>query len=41
MELNPETISAGQLLALLGAYDLDLVVQDRAIGEAEIQKFEW
>lgn len=41
MELNPETISAGQLLALLGAYDMDLVVQDRAIGEAEARKLEW
>lgn len=41
MELNPETISAGQLLALLGVYDLDLVVQDRSVGEAELQKFEW
>ncbi|WP_454765969.1 helix-turn-helix domain-containing protein [Cupriavidus campinensis] len=41
MELNPETISAGQLLTLLGAYDLDLVVQDRTMDEAALQKFEW
>ncbi|MGO4306657.1 helix-turn-helix domain-containing protein [Cupriavidus sp. RAF12] len=41
MELNPETISATQLLALLGTYDLDLYVESRAIGDAALERMEW
>ncbi len=29
MELNPETINVAQLLALLGAYELDLIIETR------------
>lgn len=41
MELNPETISATQLLALLGTYDLDLYVESRTIGDAALERMEW
>ncbi|GJG94169.1 helix-turn-helix domain-containing protein [Cupriavidus pauculus] len=41
MELNPETISVAQLLALLGAYELDLIVEPRAVHDELIEKLEW
>lgn len=41
MELNPETISVAQLLALLGAYDMDLIIQPRAVRDALLEKLEW
>ncbi len=41
LELNPETISVAQLLALLAAYELDLLVEPRAISDAEVDRFEW
>ena len=41
MELNPETISVAQLLALLGAYNMDLVVEPRAVRDALLEKLEW
>lgn len=41
MELNPETISVAQLLALLGAYELDLIVEPRAVRDELIEKLEW
>jgi len=41
LELNPETISVAQLLALLAAYELDLLVEPRAMGDTEIDRFEW
>ena len=41
MELNPETISVAQLLALLGAYDLDLVIEPRVMSDALLDKLEW
>jgi HTH-type transcriptional regulator/antitoxin HipB len=41
LELNPEMISVAQLLALLAAYELDLLVEPRAISDAEIDRFEW
>ncbi|WP_324608912.1 helix-turn-helix transcriptional regulator [Cupriavidus metallidurans] len=33
LELNPETISVAQLLALLAAYDFDLFVEPRALDD--------
>lgn len=41
MELNPETISVAQLLALLGAYELDLVIEPRAARDEMMEKLEW
>ncbi|KAI3590839.1 helix-turn-helix domain-containing protein [Cupriavidus sp. CER94] len=41
MELNPETISVAQLLALLGAYGMDLIVEPRAVRDALLEKLEW
>ncbi|MNT16722.1 Antitoxin HipB [compost metagenome] len=41
MELNPDTISVDQLLALVGALGLELVVQDRATGAAEVSDVAW
>lgn len=42
MELNPETISVAQLLTLLGAYELDLVIEPRAVRDDEaLEKLEW
>jgi len=41
MELNPETISVAQLLALLGAYGLDLVIEPRAVRDEMLEKLEW
>jgi len=41
LELNPETISVAQLLALLAAYELDLLVEPRSMGEAGVDRFEW
>jgi HTH-type transcriptional regulator/antitoxin HipB len=41
LELNPETISVAQLLALLAAYDLDLSVEPRTLSDAEVDRFEW
>lgn len=41
LELNPETISVAQLLALLAAYDLDLLVEARSIRDAAVDRFEW
>jgi len=41
LELNPETISVAQLLALLAAYELDLLVEPRLISDAEVDRFEW
>lgn len=41
MELNPETISAGQLLALLQIYGLELYVQDASEADANPHGLEW
>lgn len=41
MELNPETISVAQLLALLGAYEMDLVIEPRAVRDEMLEKLEW
>ncbi len=41
LELNPEMISVAQLLALLAAYELDLLVEPRAMDDTEIDRFEW
>ena len=41
MELNPETISVAQLLALLGAYEMDLVIEPRAVRDEVLEKLEW
>ena len=41
MELNPETISVSQLLALLGAYELDLVIEPRTVSDAVIERLDW
>ncbi|MEN7530353.1 helix-turn-helix transcriptional regulator [Cupriavidus sp. DL-D2] len=41
MELNPETISVAQLLALLGAYQLDLVIEPRQVRDAVLEKLDW
>jgi HTH-type transcriptional regulator / antitoxin HipB len=41
MELNPETISVAQLLALLGAYELDLIIETRAVSDDLLEKLEW
>nr|WP_315595591.1 helix-turn-helix transcriptional regulator [uncultured Cupriavidus sp.] len=41
MELNPETISVAQLLALLGAYEMDLVIEPRAVRDELLEKLEW
>ncbi|RZT30813.1 helix-turn-helix domain-containing protein [Cupriavidus agavae] len=41
MELNPDTISVAQLLALLGAYELDLVIEPRAVRDKLLEKLDW
>lgn len=41
MELNPETISVAQLLALLGAYEMDLLIEPRAVRDELVEKLEW
>ncbi|WP_020202542.1 MULTISPECIES: helix-turn-helix domain-containing protein [Cupriavidus] len=41
MELNPGTISAGQLLALVSVLGLELVVQDRGAADAAAPAVEW
>lgn len=40
LELNPETISVAQLLALLAAYDLDLFVEPRALSDKPDHKLD-
>ncbi|AJG23406.1 helix-turn-helix domain-containing protein [Cupriavidus basilensis] len=41
MELNPGSISADQLLALISILGLELVVQDRRAAGAEASPVEW
>ncbi|NUA29558.1 helix-turn-helix domain-containing protein [Cupriavidus basilensis] len=41
MELNPGSISADQLLALISVLGLELVVQDRRAAGAEASPVEW
>ncbi|GAB7541282.1 helix-turn-helix domain-containing protein [Cupriavidus sp. CuC1] len=41
MELNPGSISAGQLLALISVLGLELVVQDKRAAGAEASPVEW
>ncbi|WP_416052607.1 helix-turn-helix domain-containing protein [Cupriavidus basilensis] len=41
MELNPGSISADQLLALISVLGLELVVQDRHAAGAEASPVEW
>jgi HTH-type transcriptional regulator/antitoxin HipB len=41
LKLNPELISVAQLLALLAAYNLDLLVEPRTSNDAAVNGFEW
>ncbi|MGO4152480.1 helix-turn-helix domain-containing protein [Cupriavidus sp. YAF13] len=41
MELNPGSISADQLLALISVLGLELVVQDKRAADAEASPVEW
>lgn len=41
MELNPETISVAQLLALLGAYEMDLVIEPREVRDSIVDPLDW
>ncbi|MHA7683487.1 helix-turn-helix domain-containing protein [Cupriavidus sp. PET2-C1] len=41
MELNPGSISADQLLALISVLGLELVVQDKRAAGAEASPVEW